>query len=199
MKNLKRTLCSLLAIILLAGVYVPCAGLDFGAVKAEAAALYTGIVTSSGPLNVRSGPSSTSKIITTLNQGTTVKITEVSGDFYKIDIRVSAYTYGYISKNYVKLIKEEGGGTKTGTVSSSGALNVRAKASTTATKIGTLNRGASVTILAAEGDFYKIEFRSGSYTYGYVYKSYITVASTPAQTTISGTVKTSSGGGVNVR
>lgn len=65
----------------------------------------------------------------------------------------------------------------------SGNLNVRASASSTAKIIASLKNGTSVTITGQSGDFYKISISAGSYTYGYVAKSYVTLNTTAATTT----------------
>ncbi|EPB8145013.1 SH3 domain-containing protein [Clostridium perfringens] len=143
----------------------------------------TGIVNVSSSLNVRSGASTSSKVIGSLSGNTKVTIVGEEGAFYKIEYKGS---HGYVAKEYVKDVTENNNsnqGTqtpekpstpesteKTGIVNVSSSLNVRSGASTSSKVIGSLSGNTKVTIVGEEGAFYKIEYKG---SHGYVAKEYI--------------------------
>lgn len=77
----------------------------------------------------------------------------------------------------------------------SGSLNVRASASTSASILTALPKGTHVTLISKSGDFWKVEYASGSY--GYVHAGYITkVHSSAKRVNVSwGSLNVRSGGG----
>ncbi|EOU1682096.1 SH3 domain-containing protein [Clostridium perfringens] len=146
----------------------------------------TGIVNVSSSLNVRSGASTSSKVIGSLSGNSKVTIVGEEGAFYKIEYKGS---HGYVAKEYIKDITGTGSsnnnqGTtttpekpstpqttkKTGIVNVSSSLNVRSGASTSSKVIGSLSGNSKVTIIGEEGAFYKIEYKG---SHGYVAKEYI--------------------------
>ena len=143
----------------------------------------TGIVNVSSSLNVRSGASTSSKVIGSLSGNSKVTIVGEEGAFYKIEFKGS---HGYVAKEYVKDVTESNNsnqGTqtpekpstpettkKTGIVNVSSSLNVRSGASTSSKVIGSLSGNSKVTIIGEEGAFYKIEYKG---SHGYVAKEYI--------------------------
>ncbi|MGU8548769.1 SH3 domain-containing protein [Clostridium perfringens] len=143
----------------------------------------TGIVNVSSSLNVRSGASTSSKVIGSLSGNTKVTIVGEEGAFYKIEYKGS---HGYVAKEYVKDVTESNNsnqGTqtpekpstpettkKTGIVNVSSSLNVREGASTSSKVIGSLSGNTKVTIVGEEGAFYKIEYKD---SHGYVAKEYV--------------------------
>ncbi|STB60371.1 SH3 domain-containing protein [Clostridium perfringens] len=143
----------------------------------------TGIVNVSSSLNVRSGASTSSKVIGSLSGNTKVTIVGEEGAFYKIEYKGS---HGYVAKEYIKDVTESSNsnqGTqtpekpstpesteKTGIVNVSSSLNVRSGASTSSKVIGSLSGNTKVTIVGEEGAFYKIEYKG---SHGYVAKEYI--------------------------
>ena len=143
----------------------------------------TGIVNVSSSLNVRSGASTSSKVIGSLSGNTKVTIVGEEGAFYKIEYKGS---HGYVAKEYIKDVTESNNsnqGTqtpekpsipesteKTGIVNVSSSLNVRSGASTSSKVIGSLSGNTKVTIVGEEGAFYKIEYKG---SHGYVAKEYI--------------------------
>ncbi|OUP47110.1 cell surface protein, partial [Clostridium perfringens] len=143
----------------------------------------TGIVNVSSSLNVRSGASTSSKVIGSLSGNTKVTIVGEEGALYKIEYKGS---HGYVAKEYVKDVTESNNsnqGTqtpekpstpesteKTGIVNVSSSLNVREGASTSSKVIGSLSGNTKVTIVGEEGAFYKIEYKG---SHGYVAKEYI--------------------------
>lgn len=131
----------------------------------------TGTVNTSA-LNVRTGPSTDYNRITTISKGTKLTILATEGDWYKVDING---TTGYVSAQYVSVngSQTEDASGKKGTVNVS-VLNLREGAGTSTRCIGSLREGTSVSILATEGKWYKIQ--AGTKT-GYVFAEYITVGS----------------------
>ncbi|MDM0496608.1 SH3 domain-containing protein [Clostridium perfringens] len=146
----------------------------------------TGIVNVSSSLNVRSGASTSSKVIGSLSGNSKVTIVGEEGAFYKIEYKGS---HGYVAKEYIKDVTGTGSnnsnqGTtttpekpstpettqKTGIVNVSSSLNVRSGASTSSKVIGSLSGNSKVTIVGEEGAFYKIEYKG---SHGYVAKEYI--------------------------
>ncbi|MGU8236379.1 SH3 domain-containing protein [Clostridium perfringens] len=145
----------------------------------------TGIVNVSSSLNVRSGASTSSKVIGSLSGNSKVTIIGEEGAFYKIEYKGS---HGYVAKEYIKDItgsnnnSNQGNTTtpekpstpeatkKTGIVNVSSSLNVRSGASTSSKVIGSLSGNSKVTIIGEEGAFYKIEYKG---SHGYVAKEYI--------------------------
>ena len=143
------------------------------------ATIKTGTVNASA-LNVRSGASTSSSIIGSLNNGAKVEIVSTSNGWHKIKYKNG---YGYVSADYIKVDSSNTGNpevkpeekpeatVKTGTVNAS-ALNVRSGASTSSSVIGSLNRGAKVEIVSTSNGWHKIKFKNG---YGYVSADYIKV------------------------
>ena len=144
----------------------------------------TGIVNVSSSLNVRSGASTSSKVIGRLSGNSKVTIIGEEGAFYKIEYKGS---HGYVAKEYIKDVtgsnnnSNQGTTTpekpstpestqKTGIVNVSSSLNVRSGASTSSKVIGSLSGNSKVTIVGEEGAFYKIEYKG---SHGYVAKEYI--------------------------
>lgn len=149
--------------------------------------LKTGIVTASY-LNVRSDASLNSEIIAALKNNTSVNIIGSIGDWYKIKLDS---TYGYVSKNYVKISnsnnktqvnvqdissdKTENSKSvvnhKKGIVTAS-HLNVRESASLNAIVVSSLAENANVEVIDSVENWYKIKLGSN---YGYVSSQYIKI------------------------
>ena len=128
----------------------------------------TGVIANTTTVNVRTGPSTDTDIVTTLKKGAEVKVLGENGSFYKV-------SNGYISKTWIKFQSTSGTSkdtlydeAKTGKVTASDSLNVRQTPSTTAAVVGSLSSGATVQLLGENGDFYKIST-------GYVSKDYIEI------------------------
>ena len=147
----------------------------------------TGIVNVSSSLNVRSGASTSSKVIGSLSGNSKVTIVGEEGAFYKIEYKGS---HGYVAKEYIKDItgsnnnSNQGTTTtpekpstpenskKTGVVTASKGLNVRKEANTSSQIVGILNSGESVEILGEENGFYKITYKGQE---AYASKNYINI------------------------
>ncbi len=159
----------------------------------------TGIVTGTQSVNVRSGASETSGVLFTVSPGTKVTILEkTSNGWYKIQVlnKTGYISAQYITLESPSASPSAGASSpastpastptgtpeptqspqpsnKTGTVkleNSSSRLNVRSQPNGSASIIGKLNHGTTVTVTGESGDWYKIE--SGSLK-GYASKEYI--------------------------
>ncbi|WP_297135185.1 SH3 domain-containing protein [Terrisporobacter sp.] len=172
--------------------------------KVDAAEGATGTVTASS-LNVRSGASTSHKIVGKVKRGTEVEILSSDNGWYKIEYagNKTGWSSGdYISKGTSSNGSSSTSASGTGTVTAS-SLNVRRGASTSNRVVGKLSRGTKVEILASNNGWYQIKY-SGNKK-GWVSGDYIsrgtssnnssnTSTSTPASGT--GTVTASS---LNVR
>lgn len=80
---------------------------------------------------------------------------------------------------------------------SSGRLNVRSQASSSAPVVATLNKGNYITLISKSGSWWKVEYAKGKY--GYCHADYITIVQgTPVTvTTNSGSLNVRSGAGTS--
>lgn len=146
-------------------------------------------------LNIRSSANTQSTIKGVLHSGDQVTIVETSGEWYKIKATVNGKSVeGYVFAEYIKVSSSSSSmtngsvenvqGNDSQTLPSSGkvatgstSLNVRSSASMTASIVGSINNGTSVTILAKEGDWYKVKVTiNGNEVTGYVYATYISTS-----------------------
>lgn len=145
---------------------------------------FTGVVTAD--TNMRSEANSyASNIIRRIPQGDTVKVTAASGNFYRIEYDGKT---GYVFQQYVEESKTVSGSgdnlTATGypyqTVATT-AVNLRKTASTSAKKLTTIPKGASITVHGLSGAWASVTYDGST---GWVMKEYIRVATivTPTAT-----------------
>ena len=129
-------------------------------------------------LNVRSAANNTSSVIGSLKNNAAVTLTAISGDYYRISLNGKV---GWVSKSYVTIVAATVSEyPKTGYVNTtSTALNVRKTASATATVIGSVKKGAEITVTGKSNDFYSIKINN---TTGWVSANYITFTK-PVDTT----------------
>ncbi|MGG7176859.1 SH3 domain-containing protein [Clostridium paraputrificum] len=128
-------------------------------------------------LRVRSDASTSSKILGTISNGSTIKITGTKGDWYKISYNSST---GYVHKDYVKITntqkppennKPEVPKNKKGQVYNiTSNLRVRSEANVNSSVLGYLLNEEKVDITGESGDWYKIDYKG---KVGYASKSYI--------------------------
>ncbi len=154
----------------------------------------TGTVKVSNTLNVRKGPGTQYDRIGSVKNGVKVKILGEESGWYKIEYSGGV---GYVSKEYIVLDGTKPTATptatpdapKTGTVKiSSNTLNVRKGPGTQYDRIGSVKKGATVTILGEQSGWYKISYNGGT---GYVSKEYVVVNGTAPSTTPTATATTS--------
>ncbi|MDR0876291.1 MAG: SpoIID/LytB domain-containing protein [Clostridiales Family XIII bacterium] len=163
----------------------------------------------SSTLNVRSGPSTGYSIVSSLKNGTKVKITGQAADWWRIDL--GSGKIGFVSGAFIKVDAKKTPApetpapapeAKTGTVNTPGTtLNVRSGAGTNYEILGSLKHGASITITGESGSWYTLSYNSKT---GYVSKSFVTVkaAATPppaSETTPKKGKVTNAPQGLNVR
>lgn len=146
-------------------------------------------------VNVRASASGLSKAVGFAYLGDTFKILGKTGSWYLIQYNNTTKAYiwasylkatktsaAYVSANGTTTTTPAPGTTATPTVTPtkvtiancSYAINVRASASTTATRIGKANLGATYPYLGKEGDWYKIQYNTT--TVGYVYGTFVTLS-----------------------
>lgn len=120
-----------------------------------------GTVTASDALNMRAKASTESDVIAKIPGGSRVIILGSAGQFFKVKYDGKV---GYISDEYAIKLKHWVG-------YATDDLNLRASASTSSKKLGTVEKGDSLYIYASNGDFYLAVFGD---TRCYVAKEYIT-------------------------
>lgn len=151
---------AVIVIILAVAVFAP--------TRAEAADLNSaaGAVTvSSGRLNVRSAPSASASVVTTLNKGGYITLLSRTGSWWRVEYAKGAY--GYCYEDYVTPIA----GTPTAVDISYGSLNVRSGAGTSYGKKASLYDGETVILLSSSGGWSRILYH-GTNT-GYVSSNYL--------------------------
>ncbi|MBC8532344.1 SH3 domain-containing protein [Gehongia tenuis] len=176
----KRSLAVALVVAMVFTLFAP---LSATTAKAEGG---TYRVTASA-LNVRSGPSTGTSVIGTLTRGREVAVSSISGSWGAISYNGRT---GYIHMDYVTSVGSGSSSAPSGStgVVKASVLNVRSGPSTGYSKIGSLTRNTTVSVLEQSGGWYKISY--GSLT-GYVSGEYLTISggsSTPSTPTDPGTV-----------
>lgn len=124
--------------------------------------------TATTTVNVRNSDSEKAEKLGQVSTGTKVKVQEVLvNGWTKVVYQGSD---GYIKSEYLKFAESAAGQNVIGTVTASTNVNVRAAASQTAEKLGMLNGGASLDLLAVEGEWCKVVFNG---EVGYVKAEYV--------------------------
>lgn len=156
----------------------------------------SGVVTNvSSNLRVRQSASTSSSVIGYLLNNEGVTITGENGGFYAISYQGST---GYVSKDYVTKSGSASAQTSSSSnmvslTTSSGnqqgqvtnvysSLRVRSSASTSASVIGSLTNGQSVTITGKSGNWYQISYNGGN---GFVSADYISVGQTSSSNIVN--------------
>ena len=135
------------------------------------ASTITGTITAD-VLNVRANPNTSSTIIGNLKYNSNVTILEITDGWYKINYNNNT---GWVSSDFVTINSStpELPSTSTGIVEAD-VLNIRSGAGTSYSVTGTVNKGATVTILSSSNGWYKISYNG---TTGYVSSEYIRTSS----------------------
>ena len=132
-------------------------------------------------LNLRSKANTTSSVLMTIKEGATFTITAKTGSWYKVSY--SGKT-GYVHSDYVKIVNNNSGNTtpsnqetsmkETGKVVNTGGtgLNLRSKASTSSSVLMTIKEGATLTVTAKTGSWYKVSYSGKT---GYVHSDYVKI------------------------
>lgn len=134
--------------------------------KASTQVIGAGRVSTTGTnLNVRSAPSYSATVKTSLKNNSYISLISESGDFWYV--RYSSTGYGYCHKSYIYHVSSAVRQVKT----TSGSLRVRRSPSTAAEIVDYLPSGAFVTVHTADESFAKVIYNGGKT--GYVSRSYL--------------------------
>ena len=140
--------------------------IQFGEVKAADLNSRAGAVTTtSGTLNVRSGPSSSASKTASLKKGSYITLLSKSGSWWYVEYEKGKY--GYCHSDYITVVA----GTPVTVNTQSGGLNVRTGAGTSYSKAATLPKGETVILLSNTEEWSRI-FYHGVKT-GYVSSRYL--------------------------
>ena len=129
-------------------------------------------------LRIRAAASTSSEVLGTMIEGTRFDIISKSGQWYQIQYNNIT---GYVFEDYVDEITSGSSSTTydviyTGTVYDAAPnLRVRSGASLNSSVIGYVLDNSTVSIVAVEGSWYKIQYNGG---YGYVSADYVSIGST---------------------
>ena len=128
-------------------------------------------------LNVRSGPGTSNALVSKLNQGDIITITETTKDGW------GKFSGGWVSMQYlVKVADEETTTAESKTPKypvytiTADKLNVRSQPSTDSEIIGSLKNGAKVTVIEIKGSWGRFAYEQGKY--GWFSLAYAKLAST---------------------
>ena len=99
------------------------------------------VATESTSLNVRSSPSASAAVLTTLKKGSYVTLISKSGAWWKVEYGKNAY--GYCSSSYINTLSSYAADVNI----TSGVLNVRSGAGTAYSVKTTLSKGTTVVVL----------------------------------------------------
>lgn len=136
--------------------------------KAQASSVPIGagrVNTVSTALNVRSAPSSTATVRTTLKRNTYVTLISKSGNYWYV--RYGYNSYGYCHQDYIRQISTKVRKVKT----TSGNLRIRSGASTDHSVKDHLPSGEIIVVHSFTGDFAKIIYRGNKV--GFAHKNYL--------------------------
>ena len=164
---MKRTCSLILSLLLIISLF------SNATLTAEASSTIYGVgkvTTASTSLNVRKSASVSSSVVATLKRSSLITLINKSGNFWYV--RYGASSYGYCSADYITVTSKEVKTVKT----TSGNLNVRSSASTSATIKARLSSGTKVPVISTSDGWSKILY-NGNKT-GYVSSAYLTTSTT---------------------
>lgn len=128
-------------------------------------------------VRVRMGPGTEFAAVGTYGKGTNVKISGETGNWYEVSING---TYGYMSKDYIKLIETAGTTVekmdKIGIVTGNG-VRMRSGAGTSYSTIGYYNKGIQVNVTGKTGNWYAVSYNGLK---GYMSADYIRLSTSNA-------------------
>ena len=108
------------------------------------------VSTESGRLNVRNSASAGAYVLTSLNKGSYVALTDKIGEWWKVEY--SEGKYGYCHSDYIEVVSDSAAKVST----QSGNLNVRSGAGKSFPVIGTVSKDENVIILSSNGYWSRI-------------------------------------------
>ena len=167
-KIMKRTFSFLLCTVL----FISLLAFSTPAQAANLSSKAGAVTVSSGSLNVRSGPSTSSSTVATLNKGSYITLISQSGSWWQVEYGKGQY--GYCHANYITTVA----GTAAAVNTQSGSLNVRSGAGTSYSKTASLYKGEAVIVLSTSGGWSWILYH-GTRT-GYVSAQYLSASSSSA-------------------
>ncbi len=136
------------------------------------------IVNCKTSVNVRAKATSSSTKLGQAKKGKVFKLLGVEGNWYKI--QYTADKVGYVFHSYVKVGSgtapapdpdpAPGPGTKAYIANCNNSVNVRKKASSSSTKLGTLKKGTEITVTGTSGNWTQISYKGGV---AYVFTQYV--------------------------
>lgn len=143
------------------GIFLPSAKADAASLSSRA-----GLVsTSYGRLNVRSGASTGSSVVSTLAKGSYVTLLQQKGAFWQVEY--ARGKTGYCHSSYIQTLSSQGAVVSTQSLS----LNVRSGPGTSYSRLGSLSKGEAVVVLSSSGGWSRILYH-GTKT-GYVSAQYL--------------------------
>ena len=165
------------SISLLLIVFTLCSMLPMQVHAADMATYAGAVTTKSTSLNVRSSPSTTSRIVTTLNKGSHITLVSKVGSWWKVEY--GDEQQGYCHTDYITVIE----GTPARVATQSGSLNVRTGPGTSYSVRTQLPKGKVVIRLSSQNGWSRILYHGTRV--GYVSNTYL---SSTSQNTTSGAV-----------
>lgn len=161
MKVLKKLLISILVMTFFAAFFM---------VDASALDLAYGAATvNCTDLNVRTDPSTSGSIVTTLNRGIIVVILEkTTSAWYKIDYKG---TVGYVSAQFLTNVLTAENFQMSGSVTGSD-INMRSSHSTSSASLGTFSNSTVMTVIGINEGWYKVKYQNLT---GYIRSDYIKI------------------------
>ncbi len=139
------------------------------------------VVTSGGNLNVRSAPSSSGGVLTSLKNSSWLTVTEKSGDWYRVEYADGKF--GWCHGDYIRYYSDT---YEMRVAVSSGNLNVRSGAGTAYSVIDRLPRGDSVVILYGNDRWSRILYSGNKI--GYASTAYLKSPESSSYTAVKLTV-----------
>lgn len=163
MKALKRIICTVLVIAILAG-------LTAGMALAAGTVAYGAGTVSASVLNIRSGPGTNYSVASTVKNGSTVVVLEkTTSAWYKINYNG---TVGYVSSQYLTGVSTQKDFSGTGKVNDTG-VRWRSTASTSGSVLGVIAKGTEVEIIGIDSGWYHLSYSGKT---GYMRSDYITLS-----------------------
>ncbi|ULT54389.1 SH3 domain-containing protein [Neobacillus drentensis] len=139
---------------------------------------------SGGSLNLRSGASSSASVVATLSKGTAVTVYSESGGWAKVKANGKD---GYVSASFLSAANPSSSTTPAAAQTttkyvnvSSGSLNLRSGASSSASVVATLSKGTAVTVYSEANGWAKVKANGKD---GYVSASFLSAANPSSSTT----------------
>ncbi len=135
-----------------------------------------------GLLNVRSGPSASNSVVTSVPQGTTYAVTGRLADNSWIEISGNGFT-GWVNARYVTLsgnlsgvtVKNSSGASAAVQVQSNASLRIRRGPGTQYNRVAAFARGAVATVIGRTADSTWLQIRTSDGVEGWVSANFVTV------------------------